>query len=86
MLLLPEEPMERRRPDARIGYFTANQVDFGTQEHRAKPVPAMLPAGSWFPKTKKPTCAVNLLSRKNRLFSISILQLPKSGESGSLRV
>jgi hypothetical protein len=38
MLLLPEEPMERRRPDARVGYFTANQVDFGTSEHRAKPV------------------------------------------------
>lgn len=38
MLLLPEEPMERRRPDARIGYFTANQTDFGSQEHRAKPI------------------------------------------------
>ncbi len=38
MILLPEDPMERRRPDARVGYFTANQVDYGTEEHRAKPV------------------------------------------------
>lgn len=38
MIIMPEEPMERRRPDARVGYFTANQVDYGTEEHRAKPV------------------------------------------------
>ena len=38
MILMPEEPMQRRRPDARVGYFTANQVDFGSEEHRAKPV------------------------------------------------
>lgn len=38
MLLLPEEPMQPRRPDARVGYFTANQIDYGTEEHRAKPV------------------------------------------------
>ncbi len=38
MHLLPEEPMERRRPDARVGYFTANQTDFGSDEHRAKPI------------------------------------------------
>ncbi len=38
MILMPEEPMQRRRPDARVGYFTANQTDYGTEEHRAKPV------------------------------------------------
>jgi hypothetical protein len=38
MILLPDEPMQRRRPDARVGYFTANQTDYGTSEHRAKPV------------------------------------------------
>ncbi|PKD42401.1 zinc-dependent metalloprotease [Rhodohalobacter barkolensis] len=38
MHLLPEEPMQRREPDARVGYFTASQTDFGTDEHRAKPV------------------------------------------------
>lgn len=38
MIIMPEEPMERRRPDARVGYITANQVDYGTEEHRAKPV------------------------------------------------
>jgi hypothetical protein len=38
MHLLPEEPMQRREPDARVGYFTASQTDFGTEEHRAKPV------------------------------------------------
>jgi len=37
MHLLPEEPMEPRRPDARVGYFTASQIDYGTSEHRAKP-------------------------------------------------
>lgn len=38
MILMPDEPMQRRRPDQRVGYFTANQVDYGTEEHRAKPV------------------------------------------------
>ncbi len=38
MILMPDEPMQRRRPDARVGFFTANQVDYGTEEHRAKPV------------------------------------------------
>ena len=38
MILMPKEPMQRRRPDARVGFFTANQVDYGTEEHRAKPV------------------------------------------------
>ena len=38
MIIMPEEPMQRREPDARVGYFTTSQVDFGTEEHRAKPV------------------------------------------------
>lgn len=38
MILMPKDPMQRRQPDARVGYFTANQTDFGTEEHRAKPV------------------------------------------------
>ncbi len=38
MILMPKEPMQPRRPDARVGYFTASQVDYGTEEHRAKPV------------------------------------------------
>jgi len=38
MHLLPEEPMQRREPDARVGYFSTSQTDFGTEEHRAKPV------------------------------------------------
>jgi hypothetical protein len=38
MILLPAEPMQSRRPDARVGYFTANQTEYGTSEHRAKPV------------------------------------------------
>jgi len=38
MILMPEEPMQPRRPDARVGYFTASQIDYGTEEHRAKPV------------------------------------------------
>src|SRR6056297_4019911 len=38
MHLLPEEPMQPRKPDARVGYFTARQIDYGTEEHRAAPV------------------------------------------------
>lgn len=38
MILMPKKPMQPRRPDARVGYFTASQVDYGTEEHRAKPV------------------------------------------------
>ncbi|MEX0945171.1 MAG: zinc-dependent metalloprotease [Balneolaceae bacterium] len=38
MILMPKKPMESRKPDARVGYFSANQVDYGTEEHRAKPV------------------------------------------------
>lgn len=38
MILMPKKPMHPRRPDARVGFFTANQVDYGTEEHRAKPV------------------------------------------------
>lgn len=38
MILMPKTPMQSRKPDARVGYFTANQVDYGTDEHRAKPV------------------------------------------------
>jgi len=38
MHLLPEEPMQRREPDARVGYFSTSQTDFGTEEHRAKQV------------------------------------------------
>ncbi len=38
MILLPAEPMQPRKPDARVGYFTASQIDYGTEEHRAKPV------------------------------------------------
>lgn len=38
MHLLPVEPMERRRPDARVGYSTATQTDYGSEEHRAKPI------------------------------------------------
>lgn len=37
MILMPEEPMQRRRPDARVGYFSTVQTDYGSEEHRAKP-------------------------------------------------
>ena len=35
MVLLPEEPMQPRVCDDRVGYFSVNQVDFGRPEHRA---------------------------------------------------
>lgn len=38
MILMPEVPMQPRKPDARVGYFTARQVDYGTEEHRAAPI------------------------------------------------
>ena len=36
MILLPAEPMQPRKPDARVGYFTANQTDFGSDRQRAE--------------------------------------------------
>lgn len=38
MLLMPEEPMQPRTPDARVGYFSVNQTDYGTDAQRAKEV------------------------------------------------
>ncbi|TVQ66931.1 MAG: DUF5117 domain-containing protein [Balneolaceae bacterium] len=38
MILMPKTPMQPRKPDARVGWFTASQVDYGTEEHRAVPV------------------------------------------------
>lgn len=38
MILMPKTPMQSRKPDARVGFFTANQIDYGTDEHQAKPV------------------------------------------------
>ncbi|MBC5992057.1 zinc-dependent metalloprotease [Pontibacter cellulosilyticus] len=35
MLLLPEKPMPARTFDQRVGFFTINQTDFGTDEQRA---------------------------------------------------
>ncbi len=38
MILLPEKPMRPREADSRVGYFGENFQDFGTNEHRVKPV------------------------------------------------
>jgi hypothetical protein len=38
MLLMPEEPMQPRTPDARVGYYSVNQTDYGTDAQRAKEV------------------------------------------------
>lgn len=38
MILMPKTPMQSRKPDARVGFFTANQVDYGSDEHQAKSV------------------------------------------------
>ena len=35
MVLLPEEPMQARLCDERVGYFNVEQVDYGRDEHRA---------------------------------------------------
>ncbi len=35
MVLLPEEPMIPRNWDARVGYFSINQYDYSSDEHRA---------------------------------------------------
>jgi hypothetical protein len=34
-ILLPEEPMQPRLYDARVGYFSIQQVDYGLDEHKA---------------------------------------------------
>ncbi|MEX2601189.1 MAG: zinc-dependent metalloprotease [Balneolaceae bacterium] len=38
MILLPETPMEPRRYDERVGYFSVSQTDYGSDEHRAAQV------------------------------------------------
>ena len=35
MILLPEEPMQPRLADYRVGYFTVTQIDFGLDEQKA---------------------------------------------------
>lgn len=35
MVLMPEEPMEPRVFDSRVGYFSVSKTDYGTDEHRA---------------------------------------------------
>ncbi len=35
MVLLPEEPMQPRLYDDRVGFFSVSKTDFGTEEHRA---------------------------------------------------
>ena len=35
MLLLPEDPMEPRMCDERVGFFSASQIDYGLDEQRA---------------------------------------------------
>ncbi len=36
MILLPEEEMETRSYDNRVGYFSVEQTDYGTEYHKAK--------------------------------------------------
>lgn len=36
MILLPEDPMQPRLWDDRVGYFSLTQTDYGLDEHRAK--------------------------------------------------
>ncbi|MDN3596359.1 zinc-dependent metalloprotease [Zunongwangia endophytica] len=38
MILLPEEPMERRYFDERVGWFTTNQTDYGLDVQKSKTV------------------------------------------------
>ncbi|WP_372754982.1 zinc-dependent metalloprotease [Mariniflexile sp.] len=35
MILLPEKPMQRRYADKRVGWFTMNQIDYGSEELKA---------------------------------------------------
>ena len=34
-IVLPDEPMQARNYDPRIGYFSIRQIDYGSDEHRA---------------------------------------------------
>lgn len=36
MILLPEEPMQRRYADERVGWFTSNTIDYGLDNQKAK--------------------------------------------------
>ncbi|OUR92697.1 zinc-dependent metalloprotease [Flavobacteriales bacterium 34_180_T64] len=38
MILLPETPMKRRYFDERVGYFTRNQIDYGSENQKSETV------------------------------------------------
>lgn len=56
MVRLPEKPMMPRVFDERVGYFTANQMDYGKDEHRA---PRVRYITRWRLEKKDPTAALS---------------------------
>ncbi|MGF1670617.1 MAG: zinc-dependent metalloprotease [Balneolaceae bacterium] len=38
MVLMPEEVMQPRKPDTRVGFFSVNQIDYGVDAQKAKEV------------------------------------------------
>ncbi len=56
MVLLPEKPMQPRRHDERVGYFSLTQRDFGVDEHRA---PERRYITRWRLEKKDPSAAVS---------------------------
>jgi hypothetical protein len=56
MLLLPETPMQPRLHDARVGFFSLNQLDYGVDEHRA---PRRRYIARWRLEKKDPSAAVS---------------------------
>ena len=56
MVKLPEKPMMPRVFDERVGYFTANLIDYSKEEHRA---PRVRYITRWRLEKKDPTAAVS---------------------------
>jgi hypothetical protein len=56
MVKLPEKPMTPRLFDARVGYFTVQQIDYGREEHRAE---RRRYISRWRLEKKDPTAALS---------------------------
>ena len=56
MLLLPEQPMQPRLHDERVGYFSLTQLDYGVEEHRS---PQRRYIARWRLEKKDPSAAVS---------------------------
>ena len=72
MVLLPKEPMRPRLADHRVGWFTVEQINFGSDAQKAESR-EYIRRWKLEPRDRKPTKTASLLSLRNPL---SIILIP----------